>query len=150
MKHKQIIESYSEKDTYRIGQQIAAKCRPGMVILLHGDLGVGKTVFTKGLGDGLGITEPISSPTFNIVKTYEQGRLPLYHFDVYRIADVEEMYEIGYEEYFYGQGVTLVEWASLIREILPEDAVSVTIEKCLDKGFDYRRITLEGMEEIAV
>ena len=103
---------------------------------------MGKTVFTKGLAEGLGITEPISSPTFTIVQIYESGKLPLYHFDVYRIGDVEEMEEIGYEDYFYGEGVCLIEWANLIGEILPEGIIPVTIEKDLEKGFDYRRITI--------
>ena len=109
---------------------------------MTGDLGVGKTVFTKGLAEGLKITEPISSPTFTIVQIYESGRMPLYHFDVYRIGDVEEMEEIGYEDCFYGDGVCLIEWANLIEEILPEDIIPVTIEKDLEKGFDYRRITI--------
>ena len=111
---------------------------------LNGDLGVGKTVFTQGFAAGLGITEPVNSPTFTIVQQYDSGRLPFYHFDVYRIGDVEEMEEVGYEDCFYGDGVTLIEWAGLISEILPETAVSVTIEKELEKGFDYRKITVEG------
>ena len=119
-----------------------------MVISLTGDLGVGKTVFTQGLAKGLGIEEPVNSPTFTIVQVYEEGRLPLYHFDVYRIGDIEEMDEIGYEDYFYGEGVCLIEWADLIREILPEQMCRVTIEKDLEKGFDYRKITLEGFKGI--
>ena len=119
-----------------------------MVISLTGDLGVGKTVFTQGLAKGLGIEEPVNSPTFTIVQVYEKGRLPLYHFDVYRIGDIEEMDEIGYEDYFYGEGVCLIEWADLIREILPEQMCRVTIEKDLEKGFDYRKITLEGFKGI--
>ena len=122
--------------------------KPGMVISLTGDLGVGKTVFTQGLAKGLGIEEPVNSPTFTIVQVYEKGRLPLYHFDVYRIGDIEEMDEIGYEDYFYGEGVCLIEWADLIREILPEQMCRVTIEKDLEKGFDYRKITLEGFKGI--
>jgi len=122
--------------------------KPGMVISLTGDLGVGKTVFTQGLARGLGIEEPVNSPTFTIVQVYEEGRLPLYHFDVYRIGDIEEMDEIGYEDYFYGEGVCLIEWADLIKEILPEQMCRVTIEKDLEKGFDYRKITLEGFEGI--
>ena len=122
--------------------------KPGMVISLTGDLGVGKTVFTQGLAKGLGIEEPVNSPTFTIVQVYEEGRLPLYHFDVSRIGDIEEMDEIGYEDYFYGEGVCLIEWADLIREILPEQMCRVTIEKDLEKGFDYRKITLEGFKGI--
>lgn len=138
----EVIESRSEKDTFALGQKLGGDCRPGDIVLLNGDLGVGKTVFTKGFGKGLGIEEPISSPTFTIMQIYESGRLPLYHFDVYRIADPEEMDEIGYEDYFYGSGVTMIEWANLIEEILPQDYQEVQIEKDLEKGFDYRTITI--------
>ena len=126
---------------------LGRKAKAGQVITLVGDLGVGKTVFTKGLARGLGITEPVSSPTFTIVQEYREGRLPLYHFDVYRIGDLEEMEEIGYEDYFYGDGVCLIEWANLIQELIPREAVSVVIEKDLEKGLDYRRIIIEGMGE---
>ncbi len=138
-----IKESFETQDTYNIGKELAMQCSPGDILLLDGDLGVGKTVFTKGFGKGLGIEEPISSPTFTIMQIYEEGRLPLYHFDVYRIADIEEMDEIGYEDYFYGQGVCLIEWATLIEELLPKNAISVRIEKDLEKGFDYRRIIIQ-------
>lgn len=138
-----IIETWSEKETFQVGKDLGEKAEKGQIYTLTGDLGVGKTVFTKGLAEGLGITEPISSPTFTIVQIYESGKLPLYHFDVYRIGDVEEMEEIGYEDYFYGEGVCLIEWANLIGEILPEGIIPVTIEKDLEKGFDYRRITIE-------
>lgn len=143
----QVFHSQSEKETLDIGISLGQACRPGDILLLEGDLGVGKTVFSKGVGKGLGIEEPISSPTFTIVQIYEEGRLPLYHFDVYRIADVEEMEEIGYEDYFYGQGVCLIEWASLIQEILPETYTLVRIEKEPDKGFQYRRITVIRQEK---
>ena len=143
-----VIDSFCAKDTYELGEKIGQMAKPGMVISLTGDLGVGKTVFTQGLAKGLGIEEPVNSPTFTIVQVYEEGRLPLYHFDVYRIGDIEEMDEIGYEDYFYGEGVCLIEWADLIREILPEQMCRVTIEKNLEKGFDYRKITLEGFEGI--
>ena len=123
----EVIESRSEKDTFALGQKLGGDCRPGDIVLLNGDLGVGKTVFTKGFGKGLGIEEPISSPTFTIMQIYESGRLPLYHFDVYRIADPEEMDEIGYEDYFFGEGVCLIEWASLIKELIPEHVICVTI-----------------------
>ena len=103
----------------------------------------GKTVFTQGVAAGLGIQEPVNSPTFTIVQVYEEGRMPFYHFDVYRIGDVEEMEEIGYQDYFYGEGLCMIEWAQLIEEIIPENARHITIEKDLDKGFDYRRITIE-------
>ena len=137
-----IRETNSERETYELGFAMGREARPGEVYTLIGDLGVGKTVFTKGLAAGLGIKEPVSSPTFTILQEYEEGRLPFYHFDVYRIGDVEEMDEIGYEDYFYGDGVCLIEWADLIREILPEHYKEIRIEKDLDKGFDYRRISI--------
>ena len=112
-----------------------------------GDLGVGKTVFTQGVAAGLGITDAVNSPTFTIIQTYEEGRLPFYHFDVYRIGDIEEMEEIGYDDYFFGEGICLIEWADLIEEILPEALIRVTIGKDLEKGFDYRRITIDGLDE---
>lgn len=138
-----IVETWSESETLELGRKMGEEARPGQIIALNGDLGVGKTIFTKGLAKGLGITEPISSPTFTIVQIYEEGRLPLYHFDVYRIGDPEEMDEIGYEDYFFGQGVSLVEWAELIEELMPEDTIWVKIEKNLEKGFDYRRIEVD-------
>ncbi|MGN1266843.1 MAG: tRNA (adenosine(37)-N6)-threonylcarbamoyltransferase complex ATPase subunit type 1 TsaE [Dorea sp.] len=137
-----VIETNSEKETYELGFSLGANANAGQVFTLVGDLGVGKTVFTKGLAKGLEIEEPISSPTFTIVQVYEEGRLPFYHFDVYRIGDVEEMDEIGYEDYIYGEGVSLIEWANLIEDILPEHYTEVTIEKDLEKGFDYRRISV--------
>lgn len=140
---KQVFDSFSPEDTFVIAKELGQACKGGEIFLLHGDLGVGKTVFSQGLGKGLEIDEPISSPTFTIVQIYEEGRLPLYHFDVYRIADIEEMDEIGYEDYFFGKGVCLIEWASRISEILPETCVSITIEKDLEKGLDYRRITID-------
>ena len=141
-----VIDSFCAKDTYELGEKIGQMAKPGMVISLTGDLGVGKTVFTQGLAKGLGIEEPVNSPTFTIVQVYEEGRLPLYHFDVYRIGDIEEMDEIGYEDYFYGEGVCLIEWADLIREILPEQMCRVTIEKNLEKGFDYRKVEVATKE----
>lgn len=141
-----IIESYSAGETFRIGKEIGQNATPGSVYTLIGDLGVGKTVFTQGVAEGLGITEPISSPTFTILQVYEEGRMPFYHFDVYRIGDVEEMEEIGYEDCFYGDGICFIEWANLIEEILPKTHTRVTIEKDLEKGFDYRKITIEEIE----
>jgi len=138
-----VWDSYSPEETFAIGEQIGRDAKPGEVYTLIGDLGVGKTVFTQGVGKGLGIKEHVNSPTFTIVQVYETGRLPFYHFDVYRIADVDEMEEIGYEDCFYGDGVCLIEWANLIEEILPERYRQITIEKDLEKGFDYRRISLE-------
>ena len=137
-----IIETNSDKETYAFGLELGKKAHAGQVYTLVGDLGVGKTVFTKGLARGLDILEPVSSPTFTIVQVYEEGRLPFYHFDVYRIGDVEEMDEIGYEDYIYGDGVSLIEWANLIEEILPEHYTEIKIEKDLEKGFDYRRIEI--------
>lgn len=139
----QVIETFGPEETFALGEKIGKEAWPGMVITLNGDLGTGKTVFTQGLAKGLGITEPVNSPTFTIVQVYESGRLPFYHFDVYRIGDIEEMEEIGYEDYFYGNGVTIIEWAELIQELLPEQYLSVTIEKDLERGFDFRRITME-------
>ncbi|MEZ3488318.1 MAG: tRNA (adenosine(37)-N6)-threonylcarbamoyltransferase complex ATPase subunit type 1 TsaE [Lachnospiraceae bacterium] len=139
---KQTIETNTEQETYELGFRMGSKARAGQVYTLIGDLGVGKTVFTKGLAAGLGIVEPVSSPTFTIVQIYEEGRLPFYHFDVYRIGDAEEMDEIGYEDYIYGGGVSLIEWADLIREILPEHYTEIRIEKDLEQGFDYRRISI--------
>ena len=142
-----IIETRSAEETYQLGYEIGKKATKGQVYTMVGDLGVGKTVFTQGMAHGLEIEEPISSPTFTIVQVYDEGRLPFYHFDVYRIGDVEEMEEIGYEDYFYGQGVSLIEWANLIEEILPEQYTEIKIEKDLEKGFDYRKITVTSMGE---
>ncbi len=123
-------------------EKLGEKASPGQVYTLVGDLGIGKTVFTQGVAAGLGITEAINSPTFTIIQEYETGSIPLYHFDVYRIGDIEEMEEIGYDDYFFGKGICLIEWADLIREILPEQVIRITIEKDLEKGFDYRKITI--------
>ena len=142
MKEYKVIETQSPEETFVVGKTMGEQAVPGQVICLDGDLGVGKTVFTQGFAQGLGIDGPVNSPTFTIVQVYEEGRLPLYHFDVYRIGDVEEMDEIGYEEYFYGEGVALIEWSTLIEEIIPETAIHVTIEKDVEQGFDYRRITV--------
>lgn len=141
-----VYETFSAAETHALGKKIGETAKPGDVYTLVGDLGVGKTVFTQGIADGLGITEPVSSPTFTIVQVYEEGRMPFYHFDVYRIGDIEEMEEIGYDDYFFGEGICLIEWAELIKEILPENRISITIEKDLSRGFDYRRITIEGLE----
>ena len=139
-----IKETSGAKETFELGKRIGQQAKSGQIICLNGDLGVGKTVFTQGFAQGLGITEPISSPTFTIVQEYHDGRLPLYHFDVYRISDISEMDEIGYEEYFFADGVCLVEWGNLIAEILPPETIAIQIEKCLDKGFDYRKIIIDG------
>ena len=137
-----IYETFSPEETRALGKKLGEMAQPGEIYTLNGDLGVGKTVFTQGIAEGLGITEAVSSPTFTIVQVYEDGRMPFYHFDVYRIGDIEEMDEIGYEDYFYGDGLCMIEWAGLIEEILPEKRHDVTIEKELERGFDYRRITI--------
>lgn len=142
-----IYETNSPEETFAFARRLGEEARPGTVYTLTGDLGVGKTVFAQGLARGLGIEEAVGSPTFTIVQVYDEGRLPFYHFDVYRIGDIEEMDEIGYEDYFYGDGVCLVEWAELIGELLPKTRVEIVIEKDLEKGFDYRRITLQEVTE---
>ena len=146
MEQIRIIESFSPEETLELGRQMGRDALPGEVYTLIGDLGVGKTVFTQGIADGLEILEPICSPTFTIVQLYEEGRMPFYHFDVYRIGDTEEMDEIGYEDYFFGEGLCMIEWANLIEEILPAKRTEITIEKDLDKGFDYRKITIRTLE----
>lgn len=142
-----VYETKRPEETYELGRQLGEQAEPGTIYCLEGDLGVGKTVFTQGFAKGLGVHETVNSPTFTILQQYEDGRMPLYHFDVYRIGDVEEMEEIGYEDCFYGEGVCLIEWPSLIREILPTKAVWILIEKNVDKGFDYRRITVEERQK---
>lgn len=143
MEQIQIIESFSPEETLELGRKMGREAKPGDVYTLIGDLGVGKTVFTQGIAEGLEIEESICSPTFTIVQVYEEGRMPFYHFDVYRIGDIEEMDEIGYEDYFYGEGLCMIEWANLIEEIIPEHHKEITIEKDLEKGFDYRKITIK-------
>lgn len=142
----QVFETNGEQETRELGEKLGKAARPGQIYTLIGDLGVGKTVFTQGFARGLGIKEPINSPTFTIVQIYDEGRMPFYHFDVYRIGDIEEMEEIGYEDCFYGEGVCLIEWANLIEEILPPGYTRITIEKSLKKGFDYRKISIEKMD----
>lgn len=138
-----IFESTSARDTFLLGRECALDARPGQVYCLQGDLGTGKTVFTQGFAEGLGITEPVSSPTFTIIQVYDEGRMPFYHFDVYRISDPEEMLEVGLDEYLEGDGVCLIEWADLIEELLPETRTEIRIKKDLDRGFDYRSISIE-------
>lgn len=145
MEQIQIIESFSPEETLELGRKMGREACPGDVYTLIGDLGVGKTVFTQGIAEGLEIEESICSPTFTIVQVYDEGRMPFYHFDVYRIGDIEEMDEIGYEDYFYGEGLCMIEWANLIEEILPPTYKEITIEKDLEKGFDYRKITIRNI-----
>ncbi|GFI46765.1 tRNA threonylcarbamoyladenosine biosynthesis protein TsaE [Lachnospiraceae bacterium] len=140
---KKLIETFSPKETYSLGRKMGEEAAPGAVFTLVGDLGCGKTVFSQGLARGLGVAGPVNSPTFTILQVYEGGRHPFYHFDVYRIGDVEEMEEIGYQDCFYGDGVCLVEWADLIEEILPEHYTRITITGNPEKGFDYRQIQVE-------
>ena len=138
-----IKETFSPEETFAFGEELGKNARPGQVYTLIGDLGVGKTVLTQGIAKGLGIDEAICSPTFTIVQEYHTGRMPFYHFDVYRIGCVEEMDEIGFDDYVYGEGLTMIEWANLIEEILPDHFWQIMIEKDLEKGFDYRRMTVE-------
>lgn len=147
MEQIRVIETFSAEETLKLGEQMGREAKPGTVCTLVGDLGVGKTVFTQGIAQGLDIEESICSPTFTIVQVYEEGRMPFYHFDVYRIGDIEEMDEIGYEDYFYGDGLTMIEWANLIEEILPVNRIDITIEKDLEKDFDYRKITIKEVHE---
>ena len=142
-----VIETRSPEETFALGEKLGREAKPGQIYTLNGDLGTGKTVFTQGFAAGLGITEPVNSPTFTIVQQYDSGRMPLYHFDVYRIGDISEMDEVGYEDCFYGEGVTLIEWSNMIEEILPEHIIEITIEKNLERGFDYRKITVTGLPE---
>lgn len=141
-----IYESHKPEDTFAIGEKIGRSASPGQVVTLIGDLGVGKTVLTQGVAAGIGIKETVSSPTFTIAQVYESGRIPLYHLDVYRIGDVSEMEEIGCDDYFYGEGLCIIEWAELIEELLPPERTEIIIEKDLEKGFDYRKITVREIE----
>ena len=135
-----VTDSFSREDTFALGEELGKKACPGQVYTLIGDLGTGKTVFTQGFAAGLGISDYVNSPTFTILQVYEDGRLPLYHFDVYRIEDPEEMQEVGLDEYLFGDGVCLIEWSELIEELLPEGCVRIIIEKDKSGDFDHRVI----------
>ena len=137
-------ETNSSEETFALGEELGRKAEPGQIYTLTGDLGTGKTVFAQGFARGMGIKEYVNSPTFTILQVYEDGRLPLYHFDVYRIEEPEEMEEIGYEDYFFGDGVTLIEWADIISELIPENAIRIGISKDLSRGTDYRRVCIEN------
>ncbi len=139
-----VIETVSPEETFEVGRQLGLLAKPGDIYTLKGDLGVGKTVFTQGVAKGLDVREHVNSPTFTIIQVYDSGRFPFYHFDVYRISDIEEMDEIGYEDYFFGDGICMIEWAELISELIPQNAKAITIEKNLQKGFDYRKITIRS------
>ncbi|MBQ0079124.1 MAG: tRNA (adenosine(37)-N6)-threonylcarbamoyltransferase complex ATPase subunit type 1 TsaE [Eubacterium sp.] len=141
MREETVYNIKNEEETNAFGAELAEKLKPGDVIAMVGDLGTGKTTLTKAIAKGLGIEDVITSPTFTIVKEYDDGRLPLYHFDVYRIGDIDEMYELGYEEYFYGQGVSVVEWADIIEELIPEDAIRLNIEYGENEGERIYRCT---------
>lgn len=147
---KAVVETFSPEETFLLGELLGGRSRAGEVYTFSGDLGAGKTVFTQGFARGLGISEPVNSPTFTILQMYEGGRLPLYHFDVYRVAGAEEMDEIGYEDCIYGEGVCLIEWAELIGEILPQSRIEIDITRDPLKGFDYRRIEIAGWEKVQV
>ena len=136
------FETFSPEETYELAKSLGEQAKPGMIYCLQGDLGAGKTVFAQGFAAGLGIRDAVNSPTFTILQTYDEGRLPLYHFDVYRIGDLAEMDEIGYEDCFYGDGVCLIEWPILIEELIPKDAVWIEMSRNSDKGFDYRKLTM--------
>ncbi|MDD6646638.1 MAG: tRNA (adenosine(37)-N6)-threonylcarbamoyltransferase complex ATPase subunit type 1 TsaE [Firmicutes bacterium] len=138
---KKVVYIKNERETRSFGKALASELVPGTVVALAGDLGTGKTALTKSIAEGLGVGEIITSPTFNIVKEYYSGRIPMYHFDVYRIGDIDEMYELGYEEYFYGNGVSIVEWADLIEDIIPEDAIRIDIEYGEKEGERIYRCT---------
>jgi len=136
-----IFESYSQSDTEEFGREMGQAAMCGEVYALIGDLAAGKTAFARGFARGLGIDADITSPTFGIVNEYA-GRLPMYHFDVYRIEHIQEMEDTGYEEYFWGNGVSLVEWADIIEELLPRDAVFVRFDRSLERGDNYRKINV--------
>ncbi len=141
-----IYESLSEENTFKIAFNLAKSLNKGSIICLDGELGVGKTIFAKGIAAGLGIIEDITSPTFTLVQSYETEENILHHFDVYRISDESEMEDIGYEEYFFSDAICLIEWSKLIEALIPDDAIHVIIKKNIEKGFDYRNIIIEGIE----
>lgn len=140
-----VFRTRSPQETFELGKSIAERAYAGQIITLDGELGCGKTVFTKGFAAGLGIEEPVTSPTFTIVQEYEAGRLTLYHFDVYRIDDPEEMFEVGFDDYLFGDGVCIIEWAEKIKEILPDGILKITIKKDAGAGSDERIIEIEDL-----
>jgi len=145
---KRTLHIANETETEKLGERIGQAAVPGMVVALIGDLGTGKTTLTKSIARGLGVTETVTSPTFNIIREYKSGRIPLYHFDVYRIADPDEMFELGYEEYFYGDGICIVEWADIIEELLPEDAVIIRIDRGVSE--EEREYIIESEEDLCI
>ena len=145
---EKILHIANETETEKLGERIGQAAVPGMVVALIGDLGTGKTTLTKSIARGLGVTETVTSPTFNIIREYKSGRIPLYHFDVYRIADPDEMFELGYEEYFYGDGICVVEWADIIEELLPEDGVIIRIDRGASE--EEREYLIESEEDLCI
>ena len=143
-----VLEALGPEDTFALGKILGGMGMPGQVVTLTGDLGAGKTVFAQGFAGGLGVEGPVNSPTFTILQVYQGGRLPFYHFDVYRIGDIEEMEETGFEDCIYGEGVCLIEWADLIGEILPRERLQVTLEREPEKDFNYRKITIEKRTDL--
>ena len=141
---ERVFESKSAEETRSIAEALAKEARPGMIYAFRAEMGAGKTVFSQGFARGLGIEGPVSSPTFTLLQVYEGGRLPLYHFDVYRIEDPEEMQEVGLDEYLFGDGVCLIEWSDLIEELLPEGCIRIIIEKDKSGDFDHRIIRVES------
>ena len=139
----EVCESRNAAETAAIGERIGREAKAGEVYALSGDLGAGKTVFAQGVARGLGISDYVNSPTFTLLQVYEGGRLPLYHFDVYRIEDPEEMREVGLDEYLYGDGLCLIEWAGMIEELLPPDCIRISIERDDGADFDHRTIRIE-------
>ncbi len=131
--------SHSVKETQKIGQALAHQLKPGDVLLMLGDMGVGKSEFTRGLARGLGVTGYVTSPTFTILQVHDEGRLPLYHFDWYRLSDVEELYELSMDEYLYGEGVAVIEWPSKAEEAIPETYLQVEL---IPQGEEERTIVL--------
>lgn len=136
------ITTHSADETQALGQKLASRLAPGDVIAYFGDLGVGKTAFTRGLAQGLGITDPVTSPTYTIVNEYLSGRIPLFHFDMYRLSSSDELFDIGWEDYLSRGGVCAVEWSENVEDAL-QDAIRVTIEKDADEP-DTRHITITG------
>lgn len=146
LENETMFDTHSPQDTMAVAQQIASQAKPGAIYLLNGEMGAGKTAFSKGFAQGLRIDAPITSPTFTILNIYEQGRLPLYHFDLYRIE--YEIEEQGFEDYFFGQGVCLIEWGTYAMNILQYHAYcTIDISKDFTKGSDYRHITLRNVQD---
>ncbi|MCC8098266.1 MAG: tRNA (adenosine(37)-N6)-threonylcarbamoyltransferase complex ATPase subunit type 1 TsaE [Eubacterium sp.] len=139
---KTVYETHSGEETEKIGYEFGKNAKAGEIYCINGGLGAGKTCFTKGFAKGLGITDHITSPTFTIVNEYK-GRIPLYHFDVYRLENEDELYDIGADEYFFGEGVCIIEWADIVKDAIPAGAVWIKILKDLEKDDNFRRIEAE-------